>query len=63
MKYINFNNTGQLYSNKIYVFSWPIKICKSHGVVLNALDDCDWLVFLSEARLCKTINLDKKKIY
>jgi len=38
---------------KYYVFSWPIKICKSDGVVVNALDDCDRL----EGRLCKTTNL------
>ncbi len=38
---------------KYYVFSWPIKICKSDGVVFNVLDVWDRL----EGRLCKTTNL------
>jgi hypothetical protein len=42
---------------RIHVFSWPMRIWRSHGVVNNAWDDNN--EFFSEGieRLCRTINL------
>ncbi len=44
-----------------YVFSWPINICKSHDDVENEPIDCERSSEDNDGRLCKTINLKKKK--